>query len=163
MRSVLEHAEELLRRAKEYLEQRDSEAGAAASGAPCSGSAALASLLEGIDAFMDAGSAPKAEDKDDPIPMEGPSKKEESSSEELVPDHPASSPFRQQGAPAVQGGHSRGASGGDPVVPDAEADGALRVPGVRQERGLRGTLAPSPGSVPRGPAPAGGLSGAYEL
>ena len=43
-RRVLEHAEELLHRAEEYLEQRDSEAGAAASGAPFSGRAALPRL-----------------------------------------------------------------------------------------------------------------------
>ena len=40
-RRVLEHAEKLLRRSEEFLEQQDVEAGAAASGAPLSGSAAL--------------------------------------------------------------------------------------------------------------------------
>ena len=70
-------------------------------------------------------------------------------------------------APAVQGGHSRGASGGDhgglyrrgAGRPGCGGGRHVRVPGLRQERGL----APSPGSVPRGPAPAGGLSGAYEF
>ena len=79
------HAEELLQKSEKYLEERADEAGAAASGAPSSGSAAPADdarLLAGIDTFMG-----KAEDKDDP--MEGPAKKEESSSEELVPDDPA--------------------------------------------------------------------------
>ena len=86
-RRVLEHAEELLQKSEEYLQERAAEAGAAASGAPSSGSAAPASdarLLEGIDAFMGKAPAEKAEDQDDP--MEGPPKKEESSSEELVPD-----------------------------------------------------------------------------
>ncbi|CAE7361303.1 unnamed protein product, partial [Symbiodinium microadriaticum] len=88
-RRVLEHAQELLQKSEEYLKERAAEAGAAASGAPSSGSAAPGSdarLLEGIDAFMGKDSAAKAEDQDDP--MEGPSKKEESSSEELVPDDP---------------------------------------------------------------------------
>ena len=104
--AVCWRAEQLLHKAEEYLGQRDAEAGAAASGAPSSGSAAPdqdARLLEGIDAFMGSDSAPKAEDRDDP--MEGPpaaepaagsaapaaSKKEESSSEELVADEPARS------------------------------------------------------------------------
>ena len=81
-RRVLEHAEKLLRRSEEYLEQRDAEAGAAASGAPSSGSAALdrdARLLDSIDSFMG-----KAEAKDDP--MGDASKEERSSSEELLPD-----------------------------------------------------------------------------
>ena len=63
-RRVLEHAEELLHKSEEYLKQRAAEAGAAASGAPSSGSAALdrdARLLERIDAFMGTDSAPKAE------------------------------------------------------------------------------------------------------
>ena len=78
---LLERAEELLQKSEVYLQERAGEAGAAAS-APSSGSAAPADdarLLAGIDAFMG-----KAEDRDDP--MEGPAKKEESSSEELVPD-----------------------------------------------------------------------------
>ena len=88
-RRVLEHAQELLQKSEEYLKERAAEAGAAASGAPSSGSAAPGSdarLLEGIDAFMGKAESAKAEDQDDP--MEGPSKKEESSSEELVPDDP---------------------------------------------------------------------------
>ena len=86
-RRVLEHAAKLLEKSEEFLQDRAAEAGAAASGAPFSGSAAPSSdarLLEGIDAFMGKASTTKAEDQDDP--MEGPPKKEESSSEELVPD-----------------------------------------------------------------------------
>ena len=86
-RRVLEHAAKLLQKSEEFLQDQAAEAGAAASGAPSSGSAAPSSdarLLEGIDAFMGKASATKAEDQDDP--MEGPPKKEESSSEELVPD-----------------------------------------------------------------------------
>ena len=66
-RRVLEHAEDLLRRSEEFLEQQGVEAGAAASGAPPSGSAALdrdARLLGHIDAFM--GKA-EAEARDEPM------------------------------------------------------------------------------------------------
>ena len=130
-RRVLEHAEELLHRAEEYLEKRDSEAGAAA----VLLKAALdrdARLLEGIDAFMDATPAPKAEDRDDP--MEGPSKKEESSSEELVPDdqgraHRSASKvprqFKAATHVALPAAVMAAFSSEAPVVPDpdAEADG----------------------------------------
>ena len=52
---VLEHAQELLQKSEVFLQERAEEAGAAASGAPSSGSAAPADdarLLAGIDAFM---------------------------------------------------------------------------------------------------------------
>ena len=67
-RRVLEHAEDLLRRSEKFVEQQGVEAGAAASGAPPSGSAALdrdARLLGDIDAFM--GKA-EAEARDEPMP-----------------------------------------------------------------------------------------------
>ena len=57
-RRVLEQAERLLQESEVYLEKRGEEAGAAASGAPSSGSAALASdahLLAGINAFIEEG------------------------------------------------------------------------------------------------------------
>ena len=91
-RRVLEHAEDLLRRSEEFLEQQGVEAGAAASGAPPSGSAALdrdARLLGDIDAFV--GKA-EAEAKDEP--MADASKEERSTSEELVPDDPESLYYR---------------------------------------------------------------------
>ena len=91
-RRVLEHAEDLLRRSEEFLEQQGVEAGAAASGAPPSGSAALdrdARLLGDIDAFM--GKA-EAEARDEP--MADASKEERSTSEELVPDDPESLYYR---------------------------------------------------------------------
>ena len=91
-RRVLEHAEDLLRRSEEFLEQQGVEAGAAASGAPPSGSAALdqdARLLDDIDSFM--GKA-EAEAKDEP--MADASKEERSTSEELVPDDPESLYYR---------------------------------------------------------------------
>ena len=88
----MEHAEDLLRRSEEFLEQQGVEAGAAASGAPPSGSAALdrdARLLGDIDAFM--GKA-EAEARDEP--MADASKEERSTSEELVPDDPESLYYR---------------------------------------------------------------------
>ncbi|CAE7538998.1 RE1 [Symbiodinium sp. KB8] len=87
-------------------------------------------LLEGIDAFMGKASATKAEDQDDP--MEGPPKKEESSSEELVPDdagraHKSATRVPRQfraathvaPAPATMAAYSDEA----PSVPAAGADG----------------------------------------
>ena len=72
-REVLAQAARVLHEAEEYLEQRDAEAGAAASGAPFFGSAALgqdARVLEGIDAFMGTDPAPTGM-----IPSRGPLRK----------------------------------------------------------------------------------------
>ena len=78
-RRVLEHAEDLLRRSEEFLEQQGVEAGAAASGAPPSGSAALDRDVRLL-----------ARDE----PMADASKEERSTSEELVPDDPESLYYR---------------------------------------------------------------------
>ena len=151
-RRVLEHAEELLQKSEVYLQNRAAEAGAAASGAPSSGSAAPASdvrLLEGIDAFMGKDPAEKAEDQDDP--MEGPPKKEESSLEELVPDDPgrahksATKVPRQFRAathtappPATMAAYTDQA----PVIPAARADGMHACPdcGKGLDSGIRWLL-----------------------
>ena len=89
-RRVLEHAQRLLERSEEFLEEQDAEAGAAASGAPPSGSAALDQderILGDIDAFM-----AKAEAKDEP--MADASKEVRSTSEEMIPDDPESLYYR---------------------------------------------------------------------
>ncbi|CAE7685788.1 pol [Symbiodinium sp. KB8] len=143
---------ELLQKSEVYLQQCADEAGAAAPGAPSSGSAAPASdarLLEGIDAFMGKGSAKKAEDQDDP--MEGPPKKEESSSEELVPDDPgrahksATKVPRQFRAathtappPATMAAYTDEA----PVIPATDADGMHACPdcGKGLDSGVRWLL-----------------------
>ena len=84
---------------------------------------------------MGTDSAPKAEDKDDP--MEGPSKKEESSSEELVPDDPGRAhrsaskvPRQFKAATHVAPPAATMAAFTDeaPVIPDAEADGTYACP-----------------------------------
>ena len=141
-RRVLEHAEELLQKSEEYLKERAAEAGAAASGAPSSGSAALGSdarLLEGIDAFMGKDSAEKAEDQDDP--MEGPPKKEESSSEELVPDDPGRAhksatkvPRQFKAATHVAPPPATMADYTDesPTIPGAGADGTYECPDCKK-------------------------------
>ena len=148
-RRVLEHAEELLQKSEECLKERAAEAGAAASGAPSSGSAAPgrdARLVEGIDAFMGKDSAAKAEDQDDP--MEGPSKKEESSSEELVPDDPGERELTSLLArcrvslrrartwrppPATMAAYTDEA----PVIPDAGATACMRARTVEKASTLR--------------------------
>ena len=93
----------------------------ARSGAPSSGSAALDRDAGGIDALDDA--------------MEGPSKKEESSSEELVPDDPgrahrSASKVPRQAATHMAPPAATMAAFTDeaPVVPDAEADGTYACP-----------------------------------
>ena len=134
---VLEHAQELLQKSEVFLQERAEEAGAAVSGAPSSGSAAPAD------------DARKAEGKDDP--MEGPPKKEESSSEELVPHDPnrphksatkVPRQFRAAGHTAPPPATMAAYTDEAPIVPPAGADGMHECPECKKglDSGVRWLL-----------------------
>ena len=148
---VLAHAEKLLHKAEEYLEQRDAEAGAAASGAPSSEIAAPdqdARFLEGIDAFMGSDSVPRLGTETTPWRGPPPRRRRRVQPRRLPPRR--RSPFRRSSwsmsrreayepQARCRGGSRRSLTwrlrvrpwpqfGEAQVVPDAEPDGSFLCP-----------------------------------
>ena len=141
-RRVLEHAEKLLRRSEEFLEQQDVEAGAAASGAPPSGSAApdQDARLLGTSIRSWAKLRPRPRTSPWRMPQGGEVDVGGTGSRRPGISLLPGAQVCEQGAPAVQSGLARGASTEEaPDMPAEESDGTFVCPDcdVRPESVVR--------------------------